>query len=197
MNSTITIDKKTFNYSEYLQYTEDILEGRVDDPVYQNETKFEATKLNLHRMKRIYKHLRLDEMLLTKIHSQSEKLIFTVLTEPWCGDAAQSIPVLAKLEDETEGKVSLKLILRDENLELMDRHLTNGSRSIPKVLVSTEKKPEKNLITWGPRPTFLQDFVQNAIAEGLDQDIRNKNVQKMYAKDKQMSIQTELLRNLP
>ena len=194
--NTINTEIRIFNFSSYLAYTEDILNGNVVDPVYENPLKLEATKLNLHRMNRIYKHVKLNPELLAKVSSANKRRQLTIITEPWCGDAAQFVPVVARLVSESKGKLSLKLILRDENPDIMDQHLTNGSRSIPKLLVSWEDEPEEILWTWGPRPAFLQKYVQKAIREGLEADRRNQNVQKLYAKDKQISMQAELLRKL-
>ncbi len=79
-----------------------------------------------------------------------------VIAEDWCGDASSTVPVLARFAATTPG-LELRVILRDENPELMDRYLTNGSRSIPIVIALDEEYRE--LGHWGPRPRELQAWV--------------------------------------
>jgi hypothetical protein len=79
-----------------------------------------------------------------------------VIAEDWCGDASSTVPILARFADAAPG-LELRLLRRDEHPELMDRYLTNGSRSIPIVIVLDESHRE--LGHWGPRPSVLQAWV--------------------------------------
>jgi hypothetical protein len=79
-----------------------------------------------------------------------------VLAEDWCGDASNTVPVLARLADAVPG-LDLRVLRRDEPPEVMDRYLTNGSRSIPIVIALDEDFTE--LGHWGPRPAELQSWV--------------------------------------
>jgi len=79
-----------------------------------------------------------------------------VIAEDWCGDASSTIPILARFADAAPG-MELRLLRRDEHPELMDDYLTNGSRSIPIVIVLDESFRE--LGHWGPRPSTLQAWV--------------------------------------
>lgn len=79
-----------------------------------------------------------------------------VIAEDWCGDASNTVPVIARLADQVPG-LELRVLERDRNPELMDRYLTNGSRSIPIVIVLDENFGE--IGHWGPRPTVLQSWV--------------------------------------
>jgi hypothetical protein len=81
-----------------------------------------------------------------------------VIAEDWCGDASSTIPVVAKLAATVPG-LELRVILRDENPEVMDRYLTNGSRSIPIVIALDDEYRE--LGHWGPRPRELQAWVMD------------------------------------
>lgn len=79
-----------------------------------------------------------------------------VISEDWCGDASNTVPVIARLAEAVPG-LEMRVVKRDENLELMDEFLTNGSRSIPLAVVL---RPDWSVAgRWGPRPTELQDFV--------------------------------------
>jgi len=75
--------------------------------------------------------------------------LWMVLTEPWCGDSAFLLPVIAEAADLSDN-VTLRILLRDDNLDVMDQYLTDGSRSIPKMAAFTDGGEE--LFVWGPRP---------------------------------------------
>jgi len=79
-----------------------------------------------------------------------------VIAEDWCGDASSTVPVLARLASDAPG-LELRVILRDQNPEVMDQYLTNGSRSIPIVIALDDRFRE--LGHWGPRPRELQAWV--------------------------------------
>jgi hypothetical protein len=63
---------------------------------------------------------------------------------------------VARFADAVPG-MELRLLRRDEHLELMDRYLTNGARAIPIVIALDEGFRE--LGHWGPRPAELQAWV--------------------------------------
>ena len=113
-----------------------------------------------------------------------------VLSEDWCGDAVNLLPVLARLAEDTPG-LDLRVLSRDQNPDLMDTHLTDGrSRSIPVVLLLDEGFVERGW--WGPRPGPLQEWV---IRKGLSTPSaeRYKRVRRYYAKDQGRTMLRELL----
>jgi hypothetical protein len=112
-----------------------------------------------------------------------------VIAEDWCGDAVNTVPILAKLADETPG-LELRIILRDANPQVMDRYLTNGSRSIPVVIVLDEEFQE--LGHWGPRPAVLQDWVM-ANRGSLPKNELYPKVRTWYARDRGESTLREVL----
>jgi len=116
--------------------------------------------------------------------------IWLVLTEGWCGDAAFNVPMLAAIEKVVPEKIQLRIFLRDSNLELMDAHLTDGGRSIPKLIVLSENLEE--LGTWGPRPANLQTLMKRWKAEGLTLKELIPKVHDWYAADATHSVQEEL-----
>jgi len=105
-----------------------------------------------------------------------------VISEDWCGDASNTVPVLARMA-EVLPNLEIRVVKRDENPELMDAFLTNGSRSIPMALVL---RPDFTVAgTWGPRPAELQDFVlaeKKAALRPLDDIYRD--VRRWYARDR-------------
>lgn len=112
-----------------------------------------------------------------------------VLTEDWCGDAIDAVPVLARLAECTPA-LELRCLRRDRNLDLMDDHLTDGTRSIPKLLVYDDAFVERG--SWGPRPVELQVWVL-AHGMGLTSAARYDYIHAWHAHDGGRTIVTEVL----
>jgi hypothetical protein len=115
--------------------------------------------------------------------------LWMVLSEPWCGDSAQSLPILAKLAGCTP-RVTLRILPRDENLDIMDQYLTDGTRGIPKLVAFDEEGYE--LFQWGPRPRGAREEFLRAKAEGLDKLQALKRVHLWYGRDRGQAIQEEI-----
>jgi len=113
-----------------------------------------------------------------------------VLSEDWCGDAVNSVPVVARLA-ELAPNVDLRVLARDENLDLMDAHLTGTSRSIPVVIVLDEEFNERGW--WGPRPAELQKWALGP-GQALDKDARYREIRTWYARDKGRATLEEVVR---
>jgi hypothetical protein len=149
------------------------------------------TQLNQQRMHRIDKSIVLLPEAATLIRSITLPQTWLVLTEAWCGDAAQSLPVMHALAA-LNPLITLRLLMRDENPLLMDRYLTNGvSRSIPK-LIALDDITLEELFTWGPRPAVLQKEFMQMKAAGMEYHAIKEELQRWYNKDKTVSIQQEL-----
>jgi hypothetical protein len=118
-------------------------------------------------------------------------LTWVVLAESWCADAAQNLPVFAKIA-EGNPNVKLRILLRDENPEIMNQYLTNGSKSIPKLICLDENLNE--LGTWGPRPKFLQDWLyENKTNPKMEMSELKEQFQIWYTKDKGQTLQKEMI----
>ncbi len=147
----------------------------------------EYLPINLQRLKRGLKTVVLSDELQATIQTLPSKIHWLVITEHWCGDAAQSVALLQKIAEASGGKIDMKLVFRDENLELMDTFLTNGSRSIPKVIQLDNTLQVTG--TWGPRPKPAQEIVMDLLAKGENY---NDDLHKWYALDKGIHLQAEL-----
>ncbi len=181
---------KAIPYEEYFNRVEAGVEG---DSMYNNENLDYYTKLNYQRMKRLNKTVTLNSQLLNAGEEISCDLTWLVITEGWCGDAAQILPVLNKVSEAID-KIDLKIVYRDQNLELMDEFLTNGGKSIPKVII-IDKNTMEVKGSWGPRPEPAQDMF--LVYKNSETKIEYKDfqveMQKWYAKDKSEHIQKELI----
>ena len=157
----------------------------------QSAAMVHFTQLNQQRMHRLEKVIELLPETVALIRGISTPQTWLVLTEAWCGDAAQSVPVMHAVAA-LNPLIELKLLLRDENLGLMDQYLTNGvSRSIPK-LIGVDTTTSEELFVWGPRPAPLQEIFMRLKAEGLEFHLVKEELQRWYNKDKTVTIQQEL-----
>ncbi|WP_025762671.1 thioredoxin family protein [Dyadobacter tibetensis] len=184
---------KAYTYLDYLSMTEKLVEAGMTSGPVQNEELSHYTRLNLSRMQRVYKTVKLEDELLQAVREIQEPQDWYIITEAWCGDAAQNVPVLAVLAQENP-LINLKLILRDENLAFMDAYLTNGGRSIPKLIAVDVRQNE--LFTWGPRPEPTYElFMEYKNNPEMGHDAFAEKIQRWYLADKSMSLQQEI-RNL-
>jgi hypothetical protein len=182
---------RSMSYGQYYQLVQDLAANGKTTGGNQSEAYIGYTKLNAQRMHRLDKTTLLTGALCDALKQVNNSYIWLVLTESWCGDAAQNLPVMALVE-KARPLIELRLLLRDENLDLMDQYLTGSSRSIPK-LICAEKDGLKELFTWGPRPEALQALALELLAQGVSKEDKSLAVQKWYTADKTLSLQQELL----
>lgn len=183
--------QKSMTYEAYKQLVEDLLAaGKATGP-QQSEGLVHYSELNLQRMHRVEKTIQILPEVKEQLLRVSRPQIWLVLTEGWCGDAAQSLPVMKALAD-LNPNIQIRTLQRDENPELMDRYLTNGiSRSIPR-LIAVDPTTGAELFNWGPRPAELQTSFYGMRSEGLPYDMIKEELQRWYNKDKTVTIQREL-----
>ena len=184
--------KNALSYEGYRAFVSALLTNGKATGIEQSEALTNYSLLNDKRMKRLDKTIKLSKETLQEFQKISEPNTWLVLTEGWCGDAAQSLPVLNKIAKSTD-KIDLKVILRDENLPLMDLFLTNGGRSIPKLIVLDK---ENNVIdSWGPRPTIASKMVADYKEKNgaLDPQFK-QDLQLWYNKDKGENVQADFMR---
>ncbi len=190
-----------YTYTAFRQLTNELLAKGQTTGHDHSPDMLHYTELNVTRMNRLDKRSRLTDETLEALHKIERPLVWLTITEAWCGDAAQIIPVLEQMAEE-QPKIDHFLILRDEYLDIMDAFLTNGARAIP-VTIVIDKESNEILGHWGPRPEVLQHQVmqtkaatlavanpeeRTAIAEQAKID-----TQKWYARDKTLSTQREVL----
>lgn len=157
-----------------------------------SEAMLHYTRLNLQRIKRLNKTLKLTDATKEIIQSIDRKMIWLTLSEAWCADAAQIMPAIEKMADLNDN-IAHRYILRDEHLEVMDAFLTNGARAIPKVIFIDAATLEV-LGDWGPRPEVAQQMIIEAkMLANPNMSAVKTELQKWYNKDKAVSTQQEFL----
>lgn len=183
--------KNTYTYLEYKNLVKHLLAAGKSTGPNQSEDLTNYSLLNDRRMKRLDKTVKLTETTQLEIAKVTQPQTWLVLTEGWCGDAAQNLPVIDKMAS-LNSNIELKLVLRDENLALMDLFLTNAGRSIPKLIILDKNLNVKN--TWGPRPKVATKMVADYKAKhgALDTDFK-QDLQVWYNKDKGKSTQNDFV----
>ena len=150
----------------------------------------ETVRKNEELWRGVYERVRLPAGTLAEARALPGTWRLLALSEDWCGDAVNILPVVARFAEALD-RVSLRVLPRDENLDIMDAHLTNGtSRSIPVVILLDEDYRERGW--WGPRPGVLQKWVME---EGMKMEPgpRYAQTRSFYARDKGKAILAEVL----
>ena len=181
----------SISFNEYYTLIEKLANegGTTGDD--QSQTYVEHTKLNYSRIKRILKTTEPLAEVTNTTACFDDKITWLVIAESWCGDAAQNVPVMQKMA-EVNPNINLRVILRDENPDLMNRYLTNGGKSIPILICLDENLNE--LGTWGPRPAVLQDWLKKEKANPtIEMSELKEQFQVWYTKDKGQTLQQEML----
>lgn len=181
-----------YSYAQYKDIVFDYASERKTSGE-QLEERIAATFINAQRIKRIDKQCIINENLSLITKNISKKHKWILIVESWCGDGAQCVPVISKIAN-LNSNIKLEVIFRDDNLEVMDCFLTNGSRSIPK-LICINDSDDTIVATWGPRPKAIQDKVvefKKSFPEATHDELV-KNIHLWYAQDKTKSIQDEFL----
>jgi hypothetical protein len=186
----------SYSYSEYRKLVTDLLFEGKSTGDQQSESLTNYSALNEKRMSRLEKTITISEDVITKLQNLDQHYIWLVISEGWCGDTAQILPILAKMEAGSNKKVDLRIVLRDENNELMSQYLTKGGRAIPKVIVICK---EAGIVRshWGPRPKGAIELITNYKKEfGIIDDKIKTDLQLWYLQDKGISIQNELVETM-
>lgn len=183
---------KSHDYHEYRKLVSDLLlEGKATGNE-QSENLVLYSNLNITRMNLLDKTIQITEENIEKLKSLEKRYIWLVLAEGWCADSAQIVPILNKMAHES-GKIDLKIVLPEENEELMYLFMTNGVRSIPKVII-VDKESGTIYGSWGSRPKGANDFMER-YKENHDviDDVAKNEMQMWYLHDKGVSVQEELI----
>jgi hypothetical protein len=179
-------------FKQYLQRTIEDSEKIIPEDVSEIiKSRHSILKLNIHRMNRVGKTYNISDELITELINIKEKQLWMVISEPWCGDSAQIVPQLAKMA-EINPMIELKILLRDENPDIMDLYLTeDNKRSIP-VLVTFDEQGEE-LLKWGSRPASAEKLVSELKEQGFSKDEYLAKLHLWYAHNKGIEVERELI----
>lgn len=181
-----------FSYLEYRNLVTNLFQKDLSTGNEQSESLLHYTELNEARMKRLDKQIIISDATISILENLSKNYILLAISEGWCGDAAQILPIVNKMALLSD-KITFKIVLRDDNEELMNLFLTNGSKSIPKIIV-IDKDTMEVVGDFGPRPKGAVDLVNNYKEKfGVIDETIKTNLQKWYLADKGISVQNEII----
>ncbi len=183
---------RSMSYDQYRELVERLFANGQVTGNLQTEEYLRFTELNIHRMNKWDKHYKVSEDVCNIMGQLEEEEIWLVISEGWCGDAAHNLPVMKKVADCSD-KVSFRVVLRDENPELMDKFLTNGTRSIPK-LIRIRLADGEVIDTWGSRTTEGQNVIDTLKAAGKSIAEAKEGLQLWYGRNRGRSMESELAR---
>lgn len=182
----------SMTYSEYRTLMSQMAEHKSTTGADKSEARANYTLLNDRRMRRWDKTIKISETDIKKIRSLAKNTTWLVITESWCGDAAHVIPVVNKVA-QLNKNIDLRLVLRDDNLQLMNAFLTNGNQAIPK-LIALDNDSKEVSFTYGPRPTDATSMVEDYKSKyGTLTPEFKEELQQWYNKDKGNNILEDLV----
>lgn len=178
------------NFESYLQHFSAILEQTHISSPYEDPEYVHHVKMNQTRLKRWLKTAEITAETKNAIAAIHSKQKWIVITEPWCGDAAHSIPII-HLMAELNPLIEVDYQLRDTAPFLIDNYLTNGGKSIPILVIRDDN--DKDIAVWGPRPAASQQLFSSLKEQQVSFDEIKTQLQKWYNDDQSLSIQNEIL----
>jgi thiol-disulfide isomerase/thioredoxin len=184
---------KAFSYQDYREQVATHVEYGTSSGPDKSEALSNYTLLNNSRMKRLDKTMKIEEDVLEKFKQYHKNVTWLVLTESWCGDAAHAMPVMNKLVEQANN-LDFKILYRDENKELMNRFLTNGTMSIPK-LIAFDNETQEVINDWGPSPLMIMNKTKDFKAANATLTTEfKKEIQIWYNQNKGKCIARDLLK---
>lgn len=186
----------SFSYQEYRDEINVVISKGPTEKMQYSDSYAEYCNLSVGRMDRVEKTIQLQQNVIEEIKNH-KKGTWMVITEGWCGDASQSVPIIDALS-KVNANINLRVVLRDRHDELMENFLTNGGKSIPIVVFLDDK--DEVLGHWGPRPDTAQAKVE--AYKALDDDKKppyaelSKEIQKYYNQNKGEDVQLEFVEEL-
>jgi hypothetical protein len=183
---------KSYTYTEYRNYITTLFKEGKATGNEQSEALLHYTELNEARMNRLEKTISITEGNSQKLQRLQREYLWLVISEGWCGDSAQILPVIYKMAT-LSTTIELKMVFRDDNEALMNLFLTNGTKSIPKLII-LDKNTIEVLAEFGPRPQEAKQLILDYKAQHGVVDDKGKTALHMwYLHDKGLSTQKEIM----
>lgn len=183
---------QSYSYTAYRNHIKTLLKEGKSSGNEQSEALTHYSELNETRMNRLEKTVKISTEFIQELNQLNGDYIWLVISEGWCGDAAQILPIIYKMAQLSE-KINFKIVFRDENEELMNLFLTNGTKSIPKLIILNKKTLEV-LGDFGPRPIGAKQLILDYKKQhGLIDEKAKTDLQLWYLHDKGLSIQKEIM----
>ena len=187
--------ENSFSYANYRKHVAQLIAIGQSTGHTQSENLLHYSELNETRMNRLEKTIAIIDEVKFKLENLYRNYIWLVITEGWCGDAAQILPIINKMS-EVSKNIDLQIVLRDDNDALMQHFLTNGGKAIPKLIVLDAENLEV-ISDWGPRPKAATQLITDyKLEHGVIDETAKTALQKWYLHDKGIATQNEIIKIL-
>ncbi|MCO6461688.1 MAG: thioredoxin family protein [Saprospiraceae bacterium] len=165
------------SFARYLEKAKSDLAEMTDEK--DSEMK-EYYKLGIQRMERMMERYVPAEEHKAILNQKKFDGKILIISEPWCGDASQVVPVLTKFFQDQ----NVRITYRDQESSLIDDYLTNGAKSIPVVIIMNNEY--EVISTWGARPKFGKELLtkHKENPELYTKDQFHNDLQVYYARNK-------------
>jgi hypothetical protein len=188
--------QNSFSYLSYRNHVSELIKEGKSTGHKQTEDLLHYSELNETRLKRLDKTIKVTPEGEVKLKNLSKKQTWLVISEGWCGDAAQLLPIINKMAEVSED-IDLKIVLRDDNDALMSLFLTNRGKAIPKLIILDPENSEV-IADWGPRPEGAKKLIIDyKAANGVVDETAKIELQKWYLQDKGITTQNEITALMP
>jgi hypothetical protein len=172
----------------FRQYATNVETEAATNPTEGNS---KYVPINWKRMQRIQKTYDLSPVAVELLGKLNKRIRWLVITENWCGDSAQSTPIMEKMAEAADGYIEMRFIYRDANIDLMNAHLTGTSMSIPKVIQLDDAFHVTG--SWGPRPDKAHQLVLRLKSNPATAHTYSEELHRWYAQDKQVGVEAGLM----
>lgn len=184
--------ENSYSYQEYRAFVTNLANENLTTGNEQREDLVYYTQLNEVRLNRLDKTIQLINEVQSFLENLKTEYAWLVISESWCGDAAQILPIINKMAAVSD-KINLRIVLRDDNEELINHFLTNGTKSIPKLII-IDKESNDVIADFGPRPVGAKQLILDYKSEhGVVDETAKIELQKWYLQDKGISTQKEIM----
>jgi hypothetical protein len=177
------------NFTTYCDYFQGILDDPDRKAPYDNPEYIDYTRMNWARMNRWLKTAVISDSMRQAIAAIDQPQQWIIITEPWCGDAAHCVPLIHMIAA-VNPHITVRYELRDAAPHRIDKYLTRGGKSIPKLII--QDTHGSDLATWGPRPAACQLLYDRLMENKADFETVKMELQRWYNDDKGRGVQQEL-----
>ncbi len=177
------------DFNAYCTYFQSILDDPDRKAPYDNPDYIDYTRMNWARMNRWLKTAVISDAMRQAIDTTDQPQQWIIITEPWCGDAAHSVPFLHMIAALNK-HITVRYELRDAEPFRISNYLTRGGKSIPKLII--QDADGADLATWGPRPAGCQKLYDRLTEQKADFETLKMELQHWYNDDKGRELQQEL-----
>ena len=199
---THEVIKEALSYPAYVELAGHLIENRQTTGIYHSDDSVSKSAQNLLIIQDLLETITIQEQVIKILQVYQVPLTWLAITESWCIDSANSLPVIYKMS-QVNANIQLKVILRDSS-SIIDNFTTRGSRSIPKV-ICLDAESLVVLGVWGPRPAELEAKIMVKVkhlnnAPNNDEIKRREKIRSIikswYNENQAQSIQQEVLESL-